>query len=161
MPSLVQRLEPLAHGLPLRVVGVGNPLRGDDGAGPLVIERLGGHDGVQLVDAGTTPENWYGPLLSPAPARVLFVDAAEHGAAPGAIVLAPADSLVFRHGGTHAPTLKLLARLLEPRGVECWLLGIQPAQTATGAPLHPAVRAGVEEAAAALAAVLHPEASHA
>jgi len=161
MPSLAETLAALARGRTLCVVGVGNPLRGDDGAGPLVIQRLGGHDGERLVDAGTTPENWYGPLLARAPALVLFVDAADSGGEPGACVIAPADVLAPRAGGTHAPTLRLLAQLLAPRGVDSWFVGIQPARTTTGAPLHPAVRAAVDEVAAAIAAVLHPGVAHA
>jgi hydrogenase 3 maturation protease len=161
MPTLADTLAGLARGRTVCVVGVGNPLRGDDGAGPLVVERLGGHDGVRLIDAGTTPENWYGPLLAHGPALVVFVDAADHGGAPGECVLAAADTMAARDGGTHAPTLKLLAHLLAPRGVDSWFVGIQPARTATGAPLHPAVGAAVDEVAAALSGVVHAEAGHA
>jgi hydrogenase 3 maturation protease len=161
MSRLAEHLAGLTRGRTLIVVGVGNPLRGDDGAGPLVIEKLGGHDGVRRIDAGTTPENWYGPLLAHAPAIVLFVDAADHGARPGECVLVPADDLAPRDGGTHAPTLRLLAHLLAPRGIDSWLLGIQPARTATGATLHPAVGAAVDEVVAAIAAAQPAEACHA
>jgi hydrogenase 3 maturation protease len=160
MSRLARQIAELARGRTLCVVGVGNPLRGDDGAGPLVIERLGGHDGTHLIDAGTTPENWYGPLLERAPGLVLFVDAAVHDGAPGSCVLVPAPGLGERDGGTHAPTLRLLAGLLAPRGIDAWLVGIRPARTAAGAPLHPAVAAAVDEVVAALSAVLHAEAHH-
>lgn len=160
MSRLARRLAGIVRDRTLCVVGVGNPLRGDDGAGPLVIERLGGHDGVRLIDAGTTPEDWYGPLLARAAGPVLFVDAADHGAAAGECVLVPAAALRDRDGGTHAPTLRLLAGLLAPAGIDCWLAGIQPASTAAGAPLAPAVDAAVDEVVAAVSAVLHAEARH-
>jgi hydrogenase 3 maturation protease len=160
MPNLADRIAGHVRGRTLCVVGVGNPMRGDDGAGPLVIERLGGHDGAVLVDAGTTPENWYGPLLASAPGVVLFVDAADHGAAPGAWVLVPADDLAARIETTHAPTLQLLARLLAPLRIESWLLGIQPASTAFGAPVSPQVLAAVDEVVAALECVACEEAHH-
>ena len=61
----------------LLVIGVGNPWRGDDGAGIEVARRLGGiafeGDGTGLVDA------WAGA------ANVALVDAAAAGAAPGTI----------------------------------------------------------------------------
>lgn len=158
MSRLAEHLADLAYGRTFCVVGVGNPLRGDDAAGPLVIERLGGHDGVHLVDAGTTPENWYGPLVERIPGLVLFVDAADHGGAPGDCVLVPAGQLAARDGTTHAPTLRLLAQLLAPRGIDAWLVGIQPAGTALGAPLDPAVSAAVDEVVAAIGAVLQAEA---
>lgn len=161
MPELADRIAALADGRTLCVVGVGNPLRGDDGAGALVVERLGGHDGERVIDAGTTPENWYGPLLELRPGVVLFVDAAKHGGEPGECVLVPADHLAWRDGATHAPTLRLLARLLAPRGIDCWLAGVQPYSTAMGAPLHPAVAAASDGLAAAIAPVLHAEACRA
>ena len=136
-------------------------LRGDDGAGPLVIERLGGDNGGDLLDAETTPENFYGVLLGRAPEVVLFVDAADLGAPPGTCALAPVEDLAARAESTHAPSLRLLGRLLAPRRIECWLLGIQPASTAPGGPVHPVVAAAIDRAAAAIAALLPRTVPHA
>ncbi|HEY6866957.1 MAG TPA: hypothetical protein VI792_06855, partial [Candidatus Eisenbacteria bacterium] len=66
--------------------------------------------------------------------------------------------LAARGASTHAPSIALLAGLLASRGVESWLLGIQPATTATGAALSPPVARAVRETAAALAAAMRGEA---
>jgi hydrogenase 3 maturation protease len=139
------------------VVGVGNRLRRDDGAGSCVAERLRAAECEPVFDAETVPENYLGPLLALAPAAVLLVDAAELGAAPGECVLASVDELAPRLATTHAPSLALLAGLLERRGIECRLLGIQPASTAPGGALSPAVERAVSEVVEALSAGLARE----
>lgn len=139
------------------IVGVGNRLRGDDGAGSRVAERLEGAVGALVFDAETVPENYLGALLEAGVGTVLFVDAADHGAPAGACCLAPARDLAARGASTHAPSIALLAGLLAARGIDAWLLGIQPATTAPGATLSPAVERAVRETAAALAAAMRGE----
>lgn len=137
------------HG-PAAVVGVGNRLRRDDAAGSRVAERLLAMGCARVFDAETVPENYYGTLLAAAPCAVLFVDAADWGGAPGECRLAAVDALATRPASTHAPSLALLAGLLEREGIECWLLGIQPGSTEPGTALTP----DVERAAGAVAETL-------
>jgi hydrogenase maturation protease len=69
------------------VIGLGNPLRGDDGVGPRLVEELtrcGLPEGVTALDAGTggldllqVLEGWQ---------RVVVVDAADVGREPGQFV---------------------------------------------------------------------------
>lgn len=70
----------------VRIIGVGNPLMGDDGVGIAIVERLRGltlPDEVEVVDGGT------GGLtllhLMEGAAVVLLVDAAEMGEPPGTV----------------------------------------------------------------------------
>ena len=51
------------------IVGVGNVLRGDDGLGPVFVERLKSKVGVPCINAGNAFENYMGCLLytSPSP----------------------------------------------------------------------------------------------
>lgn len=142
------------------VVGVGNRLRGDDGAGPCLAERLAAAGGAAL-DAGTVPENYLVPLLESAPEVVLFADAADHGAAPGAAGVAAMEDLAGRPPSTHAPSLALLSEILAERGVECWLLAIQPAATARPDRLSAPVEHAVREAAGALERALARGGGHA
>lgn len=161
MPGLADWIAECTRGRSVCVVGVGNPLCADDGAGPLVVGRLGGADGVRRIDAETTPENWYGHLLRLAPGVVLFVDAVDLGARPGTCLVAPVFEMADRLASTHAPSLRLLAGLLQRRGIDCWVLGIQPACTDPGAPVSGAVLEAVERAAGAIAASLAAEVSRA
>lgn len=75
------------------VIGCGNVLRGDDAAGPVLIRRMwdrgGIPDDVVLADGGTSGMDvvfkmWHAD-------RVIIVDAASTGAAPGTIYLVPGD----------------------------------------------------------------------
>lgn len=136
MTTLTQWLE---EQRPAAVVGIGNRLRGDDAAGSWIAERLRERGCARVFDAETVPENYLGPILSTKPGRVLFVDAADWSGAPGECRLAPMDALAPRPESTHAPSLALLAGVLESRGAECWLLGIQPASTTPGTGLTPDV----------------------
>src|SRR5688572_985737 len=63
----------------IAVLGVGQAIRGDDGAGVLLAQRLealGGHSGLLAVDGGPAPENFTGLLRRFQPDLVLLADAA-------------------------------------------------------------------------------------
>lgn len=160
MKDLERWIEDHVAGRRVAVVGVGNTLRGDDGAGPAVVAQL--HGGrARAIDAGIVPENFLGVLIEAAPDVVLFVDTLDRGAAPGdCSVIAPGE-LEARGPDTHAPSLRLMARLMEQRGIECWLLGIQPGPSTIGVGLTPPVATAVERVGRALLTALAREASHA
>jgi len=161
MTETLAELAALLAGRRVAVVGVGNELRGDDGVGPLVAARLAAERPGLAVDAGTVPENHLGPILARDPEIVLFVDAADHGAAPGTWRLAPLRALAARASSTHHASLLLMARLVEAARARCWLVGVQPACLGFGEPMSDAVRAAGEELARALAAALPAEAADA
>ncbi|MFN8177570.1 MAG: hydrogenase maturation protease [bacterium] len=162
MSELGERIGALVGGRSAAVVGVGNRLRGDDGVGSHVADRLRGRLAAAVYDVETVPENYLGVLTDAAPGVVLFVDAAAHGGPPGAWCLAPAGELASRSTSTHAMSLLLLARALEARGIACWLIGVQPDDTEFGAPLTSAVAAGADTVEDALIESLGaPEVLHA
>jgi hydrogenase maturation protease len=158
MKALVEWLERRG---PVAVVGVGNPLRRDDGVGSWVAGRLAALGCASVFDAETVPENYLGALVEAAPRAVLFIDAAQGGGAPGECRLASMDALAPRQASTHAPSLALLAGLLERQGIECGLLAIQPATTAPGMGLSPEVGRAAREVVSCLAARLGQETRHA
>ncbi len=139
------------------VVGVGHPLCGDDAVGSTIASALEGRFFARVLDAGSVPESFLGPLTAVPGRPVVFLDAVEQGAAPGAWCLVPAADLRTRAADTHRPSLGLLAELLAAHGSAVWVLGIQPQGTAIGRPLSaPAERTAAELTgllAAALAAV--------
>lgn len=153
MQALERWIEERVRGRRVAVVGVGNRLRGDDAAGPRVIDLLGKGGGWTVYDAGTVPENFLVPLVELAPDVVLFVDAFDHGGAPGAWCAGGSDALAAREANTHAPSIRLLTGLLRRHHAECWLIGIQPQGTALGAAISARAAAGVTTVARALAAV--------
>jgi len=142
------------------VVGIGNSLRGDDGAGSEFIRALRRMTpriptSILLLDAGAAPENFTGPLRQFQPTLVLLVDAAQLNETPGTIRLLDAMQATGLGASTHTLPLSLTARYLtHALGCEIAILGIQPADNAFGASLSPRVRRAVQRAAREFAVLL-------
>ena len=128
------------------MVGVGNRLKADDGAGPLVIDRLRDTTPAVCLDAGTAPENVAEKIARLRPAVVLFADALDFGGRPGDWRLVAAEALAAEPAlSTHAGGLALVCEYLRVRaGAELFVLGIQPGTLALGEPMSAAVRRAVE-----------------
>jgi hydrogenase maturation protease len=143
----------------LLVLGIGNPLRGDDGIGPRVVELLkqqGLPDGVEALDAGTAGLDLLYLLARPAspaedaPRRVIIVDAADMGLGagqfarftPGQVELMGASESRPSHQAGLAEVFAL-ARALERPLLEIVIFGVQPGSLEWGAGLTPRVEAAV------------------
>ena len=137
------------------LIGVGNPLMGDDGFGLAVLELL--RDGwsispsVELVDGGTWGMNLL-PVLEDANA-VIFVDAINAGVEPATpIVLERAQLPLFLATkiSPHEIGLRDVIALAELRGrlpERTVAIGVQPARVAVGLGLTPDVQAQMEPVA--------------
>jgi hydrogenase 3 maturation protease len=143
------------------LMGVGNDLRGDDGAGLALARALGEHlpadadDRLLVVEAGQAPENFSGALRRFRPDLVVLLDAAHLGEEPGAVRWLAASVAGGMSASTHTLPLHMLAAYLEAElGCEVALLGIQPADISFGGPISPPVREAVEALAGALPAIL-------
>jgi hydrogenase maturation protease len=142
-------VEPGPDRAPVLVLGLGNPLLGDDGAGLRILEELSRDAGrwreaVELVDGGTQGLALLG-WLSRRPA-VVVLDAIALGAEPGSVhVLREADLArlhASRSGTAHeSSALELLAtaRLLGEAPGEVVVVGVEPGEVGTGIGLTPAV----------------------
>lgn len=140
------------------VLGCGNVLFGDDGFGPAVAQRLQAEGrlpaSAEALDVGTgVREILFTLLLSPArPRRVIIVDSANIGAAPGAIAslrpeqLPAAKAVDFSLHQT--PTAHLLKELANGGGVDVVILAVQPDRIpdAVSLGLSPAVSAAIPPA---------------
>ena len=153
---LRRALSPLPDGRPprLAIVGIGQRLRGDGGAGPAVVGRLAGllpDAALLLLDAGHAPENCLGPIIRFHPDAILLIDAARGGRAPGTIVWLRPEEADGHGGSTHTLSLAMLAGYLAAEsGAAVHILGIEPANVAFGEGLSPAVERAVANAAATL-----------
>lgn len=120
----------------VKLVGIGHPRRGDDGAGPALIRRLEGRVRAELLDASEVPESYAGKIAAGKPDVILLVDAVDFGAEPGALALLERAALPERLATTHGVPLALLMRFLEAEsGAKVLLLGLQPKQTEFGSTL--------------------------
>lgn len=146
---------------PVLILGLGNPLYGDDGFGPAVVEALSRMElpaDVEVLDGGTA-----GLGLLPAIAgreRLLVVDVAEMGRPAGTLVhfrwpevgLTGASPLSLHQAGL-AEVLALAERLgWTPKEVD--IFALQPAFLGWQRGLSRLAREKVAEAAAAILAAL-------
>jgi hydrogenase maturation protease len=120
---------------PTIVLGLGNPLMGDDGVGLAALERLReGWDlppDIELVDGGTWGMNLL-PIIEDA-GRVLLMDAIDVGAAPGTpitIERARLPRYLATKISPHQVDLRDVLALAELRGTlpaDTVAIGLQPA----------------------------------
>jgi hydrogenase maturation protease len=109
------------------VLGLGNTDRADDGAGVLVAQALkkhfplfsySEHDGVEgtVLDISEKGED----------ATVIFVDAADLHASPGAVRLVRKEDIKETEITTHRVAVALMASMLEKAGKSSAVVCIQP-----------------------------------
>lgn len=129
------------------VLTVGNSMMGDDGAGPLLAQRMRQNPiaGWSVIDGGAIPENAIHTLRAQKPRRLLVVDATEMGLAPGAIrIVDPeriAQDLLMN---THNLPLTFLLEQLKEDIPDVTFIGIQPALVAFYYPIGPEVENAVD-----------------
>ena len=132
------------------VIGVGNPLLGDEGLGIAAVERLGGDRAcdVELVDGGTASLD---ALLDAKEAqRVIVVDAIDGGREPGTLLRLDGRELVGLAGtpelSLHQVGLKENVCLAQLSGFDVdrlVVVGMQPAGIEPCMHLSPAVEKGM------------------
>jgi hydrogenase 3 maturation protease len=141
------------------IVGIGNTLKGDDGAGPLVCRQLRqAKVRAELIDAGTVPENYIQPIIKKAPQNLLIIDAIDFGASPGTISLFKPEQLNSSVFSTHALSPRLFVDMVcQDIKVEAYFLGIQPAQVQLGQSISPQVKQAVQRLTGILTEIFPPE----
>ena len=133
------------------VLGVGNPDRGDDGAGPAVARKLWelSIPDVEVIEHGGEATALVAQMDGAA--SVFLIDACASGAPPGTVrridvSAAPVPEEVALGLSTHAfgpATAVELARSLGQLPHRCVIYTIEGASFTPGAPLSPPVAAGV------------------
>lgn len=142
------------------VLGIGNPLLGDEGVGLAILDALAARapEGVELIDGGTS-----GLFLLPLVERadeLLVLDAVVSGAAPGTVVVLEGGQLPRLLRSRLSPhQLGLLdvlaaARLCGREPTRCTVVGVEPASVEVRWGLSEPVAAAVPDAANTAWAVL-------
>jgi hydrogenase 3 maturation protease len=136
------------------IVGIGNVLKGDDGVGPLVCEKLTGKIHAELIDAGTVPENYIQPIITKAPQNLLVIDAIDFGAPAGTIRIFRPEQLNSHVFSTHTLSPRLFVDMVcQNIKVDVYFVGIQPAQIQLGQSISPQVSRAVQQLSHILADV--------
>ena len=127
------------------VVGVGNPMRGDDVAGLVLAERVAEKLKLEYLRCEEVPENYVGKMLDDPADTILLVDAVDMKQAPGEIGLLAPDELADNGISTHNCSVGLLAKVLAGvKDKQMLILGIQPQNLGWGQPLTPQVSEAID-----------------
>jgi hydrogenase 3 maturation protease len=126
------------------IVGIGNILKGDDGAGPKFCNVLRGKIASEVIDAGTTPENYIGKIVRISPKKLLIIDAIDFGASPGTLRLFGKQNLQKFTLSTHCLSPHLFVQAITAEiDSEVFFIGIQPAHFHLGRDLSKQVAGAV------------------
>ena len=128
------------------IVGIGNMLKGDDQAGPVLVQRLKGKTKAFLFDCGEVPENYAQPIVKSSPDTILIIDAADWQAEAGNIKLIEPKEVVNFGFSTHNASLRFFFDYLKKElpQVNIALVGIQIGQKGLGNPLSKEVELAVD-----------------
>jgi len=146
------------------VLGLGNVLHGDDGAGAQAINRLR-EDARIPLDASLVEGGTLGLELLPYvwdASRLIVIDAVDVGQAPGTVVRMEGEELHSLPGNGNAhqlgvSDLLVALRVLGGKQPDVVLLGVQPANTDWNTELSPAVAAAMDSLIAAAVAELYQQ----
>jgi len=128
------------------IIGIGNVLKGDDGAGPLICEQLIGKISAEVIDSGTVPENYIQPIIKKAPQNLLIVDAIDFGASPGEIRIFRQEQLDSFVISTHTLSPRLFVDMVcQSIEVDVYFIGIQPAQIKLGQSVSPQISQAIQQ----------------
>lgn len=145
------------------IVGIGNVLLSDDGAGVhgarVLAERLAGREDVRVLDGGTLSFT-LAPMIAGAD-RLVILDATQLDTAPGEIRTFIGEAVDRLLGRTRLTVHEIglrdvldVARLSGDLPQQRALIGIQPASLDWGTELTPAVAACLENIVAAVLELL-------
>ena len=131
----------------IKIISLGNTLRGDDGIGPAVLQELskmnlGGN--FELIDAGSDAFILLDHLTQKEP--ILLIDCAKMGENPGKFVVFPVEKSNFEalsnaiaiHGFSFAEIYKMAVML--GKAAPCTIIGIEPKTIAFNEPLSDEVK---------------------
>ena len=134
---------------PTIVIGIGNPMRGDDGIGPAAIARLAGTPGVDLTvldgEATRLVQAWRDRT------RVIVIDATRRGDPAGTIHridlgsgVAPGTTRPTSSHGAGLAEAIALAEILDARPESLVVFGVEPADLSHGEGLSDAVASALD-----------------
>ena len=127
------------------VLGVGNQLHSDDGAGPCLADMLSceKESGISAFNCGTAPENFTGVIRNLHPDLLIIADASLMNEAPGTLKRIPPEKITDAAVGTHMLPLSHLFSYLQDCADTIMVIGIQPASLEDGDELSPEVEDAV------------------
>lgn len=140
------------------ILGIGNPLKGDDGFGPELVKRLKGRVSAALIDGGTAPESYLEVIANLKPDTIMVVDAVHFDGSPGELRLLSSKDIFSAGLSTHNLSPKVLMDFLNQRcSADVFMLAVQPKLIEFGAEMSGEVKRKVERLEALLSETLKGE----
>ncbi len=131
----------------IMIIAIGNYFRGDDGAGPRIIEKLRPGRHVVLLNAETNIERYIKPIQESGADVLLFLDCVHFGHPPGYAALLPIAQIEDYTLHSHNISLKRISQFFP---MPAFVLGVQPAHLTVSEHLSEDVAATVEAIAGEL-----------
>lgn len=138
-------------------MGVGNPLRGDDGLGPLFLDILydklvkitdKNTDNIYLLNSESTPENHTLEIRNLKPSHIIIVDAVEFDTTPGSIIKIDKNQIDTFNVSTHTMPISFIINYIEETvGSKVLTIGIQPKQMTLVNVISDEIKESIEELA--------------
>jgi len=111
------------HEAKLLFVGLGNPLKRDDGIGVYISNRLRHGINISVLTAEVSIENYVGKINSLRPDILVLIDCTDMKESPGIYKLLPVSAVEDITFNTHNISLKRLSEFFR---MPVYVLGIQP-----------------------------------
>lgn len=109
------------------IAGIGNSLRGDDGLGCCLVNRLKGQISALCIDTGPTLENYLGKIMREHPDTLLLIDAMHLDKQPGEFAVMRPGEVARQFPATHGFPLKMwIDRFSGESDADVFFLGVQP-----------------------------------
>ena len=125
----------------IAILGIGNEIRGDDGFGPHVADRLKGRVEAAIFNCGTVLENYYNPVVKARPDVIILLDIAGFNGPFGEIAVFEKDDILKVGFSTHNISPKIFMELLEGSlKADIMMIGVKPKSTEFGADMSHEVR---------------------
>ena len=110
------------------ILGIGNSMRGDDGAGSFVANNFK-HPQWITIDGKSAPENFTSIIKRIKPQLLIIIDAAWMGINAGDFILIPPNKIISLQLSTHSMPISFLIEYLSPYCSKIIMIGIQPLNT--------------------------------
>lgn len=125
-------------------MGVGNELKGDDGVGPYIAEKID-HPRWLPLNCATVPGNFTSVVKRHNPELLILVDAAKMGLKPGQFRRIPKKSTDQTFVSTHTVPLSATLNYLENHAGRIILIGIEAKTLEHSSRLSPEVKEGANK----------------
>ena len=128
------------------IVGIGNIIRGDDGFGPKLIEKIKNNVQGVCLDAGVAPENYLGKIIKESPDTVLIIDAVHLGKNPGEHEILKGEDIAKSGFTTHdiSPVM-FIEYLTKETEANIYMLGVQPQGIELGSEMSGRLKIALDE----------------